>query len=93
MLQAMWGFGAGQPAPYAIGWYLTPELLLALAAGTIGATPIVPRLARRLAAAGDRAFVGPVPSLVGTAALLAILAASVMLSAARTYNPFIYFRF
>jgi hypothetical protein len=36
---------------------------------------------------------GWLPSLVSTAALMAILAASVMLSAARTYNPFIYFRF
>ena len=31
--------------------------------------------------------------LVSTAALVALLAASIMQMAARTYNPFIYFRF
>ncbi len=96
MLQAMWGGGAAAPAPYAIAWYLTPELLLALVAGAIGATPIVPVLARRLAAAGDVTTppsVGWAPSLLTTCALAVILVAAVMLSAARTYNPFIYFRF
>ena len=34
-----------------------------------------------------------VPSLVGVAALFALLAASLSMSAAQTYNPFIYFRF
>jgi len=32
-------------------------------------------------------------SLLGTAALMALLVASIMQMAARTYNPFIYFRF
>jgi hypothetical protein len=52
----------------------------------IGSVPWIPALAR------DRE-----PSwtfgLASTAALVALLAACVMQMAARTYNPFIYFRF
>ena len=39
----------GADAVHACGWYLTPELWLALAAGAIGSTPWVPALAARLA--------------------------------------------
>jgi alginate O-acetyltransferase complex protein AlgI len=95
-LQAMCGAGAGQPTPYTVGWYLTPELLLAGTVGIVAATPIVPMLARHFASADDseaRRVIGWAPSLASIVALLLILAASVMLSAAHTYNPFIYFRF
>jgi alginate O-acetyltransferase complex protein AlgI len=98
MLKAMAGFGEARPTIYTVSWYLTPELLLALAAGIIASTPIAPALAAwwagRNAAPGDaEPALGWVPSAVGTAALTVLLAASVMLIAARTYNPFIYFRF
>jgi hypothetical protein len=33
------------------------------------------------------------PSVIGAVALVAVLVASLTLSAAQTYNPFIYFRF
>jgi hypothetical protein len=33
------------------------------------------------------------PSLVGTVAIVVLLTASLTLVAAKTYNPFIYFRF
>jgi alginate O-acetyltransferase complex protein AlgI len=108
MLRAMAGFGAAQPTIYAASWYLTPELLLALIAGAIGSTPIVHGLARWFGVFGPTK-VGPyVPIETGPAAgggrlqpafglgnlaLLVLLFASVMLIAARTYNPFIYFRF
>lgn len=78
-------------------WNLSLEL--ALAAGIIGSMPFVPLLGSLI----DRIFT----SLQGTgtwivdfmagvgefAALAAIFVASVALSAAGTYNPFIYFRF
>jgi alginate O-acetyltransferase complex protein AlgI len=100
-LRAMIGLGTAQPTSYEVTWYLTPEVMLALAAGAVAATPIAPRLAsiwsRPAPAADDpsRAVgqLGWLPSAAATAGLLVLLAASVMLSAARTYNPFIYFRF
>ncbi len=103
MLGAMAGFGAGAPTAYTWAWYVTPELLLALGAGVVGATPVLPWLTRRLLRAGS----GPsghtgtapswalpwAPSAVATVGLALLLGASIMLSAARTYSPFIYFRF
>jgi len=104
-LKAMSGFALAQPTVYEVRWYLTPEVVLALGAGVVAATPVAPALARLFGpveAGPDSADVGDgfsrpalawVPSLATTAGLLVLLAASVMLSAARTYNPFIYFRF
>jgi alginate O-acetyltransferase complex protein AlgI len=104
ILRAMVGLGPADPTAYTLSWYLTPELILALIAGAIGATPIVPALERLLTSLRlvDRG--GPVdppgalglgwlPSAAATVALVVLLAASFMLMAARTYNPFIYFRF
>jgi alginate O-acetyltransferase complex protein AlgI len=93
-LQALSGFGAAQPTPYAPGHYLDAELWLALVAGAIGATPVVPWLARRheavRAASPAR---GGAWDAAATAALSLLLLASVLQVAARSYNPFIYFRF
>ena len=90
-LKAMAGTAASAPTPYTVWWYLTPELWLALLAGAIGATPWVPAVAARLQRRPSR----PVwaVDLVNTVALLALLVASIVSMAARTYNPFIYFRF
>ena len=71
---------------------MTPDVILALVAGTIGSLPIVPALAR---------WVDEVPrpglargfAAASTATLLALLVVSIMHVAARAYNPFIYFRF
>jgi len=87
-LQAMAGFSAAAPTPYTVAWYLTPELWLALGAGVLGSAPWVPALAARL----DKPGAWAVP-LLNTAALAALLVLSVLSMAARTYNPFIYFRF
>jgi len=93
----MVGFGPGLPTAYPPQWYLTPELLLALVVGVIGSTPIVPAVARRLAVPRETVeapgTLGWLPSVAVTVALSALLFASMMLVAARTYNPFIYFRF
>lgn len=85
-LKAMAGLSPAVPTPFTVQWYLTPELWLALAAGVVGSMPWVPALAR------DRESSWTL-DLASTAALVALLAASIMQMAARTYNPFIYFRF
>jgi alginate O-acetyltransferase complex protein AlgI len=91
-LTAMFGMNGSAPAPFTMEWFLTPELLLALAAGVVGSTPIVPALTRWMEAggAGWRAFA---LDAAGVTALMLIFFASILQMAARTYNPFIYFRF
>ena len=91
-LRAMAGGGATAPTPYTVGWYLTPELWLVLAAAAVGSTPWVPLAARRLESR-PRSVPPLALSIVNTAALAALLVASLTHVAARTYNPFIYFRF
>jgi alginate O-acetyltransferase complex protein AlgI len=73
---------------------VTAERCLAIAAGTIGSTPIVPALGRwywRVLQEGDRLAWGL--SAASVATLVVLFVASIMQMAARTYNPFIYFRF
>ena len=86
MLRAMAGFGVASPTPFGVGWYLRSDIALALAAGAIGSTPWVRALAR------DREESWAL-GLASPAALMLMLAASMMQMAARAYNPFIYFRF
>lgn len=88
MLAAMAGFGGSEGTIYTASWYLTPEVMAAIVAGAIGSTPIVPLLGVTRPAAG-----GWVRPAMAHTALLAVFVVSVMLIAARTYNPFIYFRF
>jgi hypothetical protein len=52
----------------------------------------VPALAARLARSQRPRLAWGV-DLLGTATLMALLVASIMSMSARTYNPFIYFRF
>jgi alginate O-acetyltransferase complex protein AlgI len=90
-LKALAGVAATAPTPYAVWWYLTPELWLGLAAGAIGSTPWIAALARRFAQP-EHGRLSPV-RVLATASLIAVLVASIMSMAARTYDPFIYFRF
>ena len=90
-LRAMAGLTVAAPTTYTVAWYLTPELWLAVAAGAIGSSPWMPALAARLEK--TNAWSVSLVSLVNTAALAALLVLSIMSMAARTYNPFIYFRF
>jgi alginate O-acetyltransferase complex protein AlgI len=90
----MAGFSPALPTAYGVTWYLTPEVAAAMAAGIVGSTPLVQAISARLMRArgeGDR--LGPLPSALTCAALAALFAGCVMLIAAHTYNPFIYFRF
>ncbi len=83
--------GLGGLSPNLVGFYLNPMVKLALAAGIIGATPIVPLVNSAL----DRPLwqAGFGVGILRLGALSAIFAMCIMLSAAQTYNPFIYFRF
>ena len=96
MLGAMAGMGGTAPTPYEASWYLNREVLLALAASMVGSTPVVPRLAawwsNTDAGRGGSRFAWA-PSFAAVVALIVLFTASLTLSAAQTYNPFIYFRF
>jgi alginate O-acetyltransferase complex protein AlgI len=84
-LRAMAGVHEASPAPLTVAFYLTPELWLALAAAAIGSTPWVPALAARERSMATHA--------ASAAALVAVFLACILQVAARSYNPFIYFRF
>ena len=88
-LKAMIGLSPALPAPLAIGWFLSNDVLLAIAAGVIGSTPWLPALA---AARQPTRTESPM-TLAGALALTAVFLLSIMHVAARSYNPFIYFRF
>jgi len=91
-LAAMVGLSPASGIEHPLGLYADTLTLLALTAGAIGSMPIVPALGRRLAAApGLSVEIGA--SAFKLAAMASILLTSVMLLAAGTYNPFIYFRF
>jgi alginate O-acetyltransferase complex protein AlgI len=87
-LRSLAGLTAAAPTPYTVGWYLTPELMLALVAGAIGSAPWVPALAAAIDDGRSWTL-----ALVNNAVMMALLVLSIMSMAARTYNPFIYFRF
>jgi alginate O-acetyltransferase complex protein AlgI len=91
-LKAMAGATIAAPTMYTVWWYLTPELSLALIAGAIGSAPWVPALAARIGRA-ERPRLEWTAGLLSTASLMALLVASIVSLSARTYNPFIYFRF
>jgi alginate O-acetyltransferase complex protein AlgI len=96
MLGAMAGFGAGDPTPYQVSWYFTPELVIALIAGAVGSMTVVPMLqrfvGRRETGAAGAALPWPwaVSTVVVVAALLAVSLTQVALG---SFTPFIYFRF
>ncbi len=98
-LGAMAGFGPGKGVAYHTGMYLDMQVVLALLAGVIGSTPVLPRLGRlrnELLQPGSGVLRGVLHnSVLATelAALTVVLWTSSMLLAAGTYNPFIYFRF
>jgi len=92
-LRTMFGLQSpAEPTPFTLGWYLTPELWLALLLGVVGSAPLIPALSywRKKHLTSWRAFGF---DAAATASLMFVLAVSVMQLAANTYNPFIYFRF
>jgi alginate O-acetyltransferase complex protein AlgI len=92
-LRTMFGFQVPlEPTPFTLAWYLTPELWLALLLGVIGSAPIIPALSswRKARLSSWRGFGF---DAAATVSLMLMLVAAVMQMAARSYNPFIYFRF
>jgi alginate O-acetyltransferase complex protein AlgI len=88
-LKSMAGMNVASATPFTVWFYLTPEVWLALVAGAIGSAPWIPALAARAARSAARNSW----DAVAASALVAVFLASILNVAARTYNPFIYFRF
>jgi hypothetical protein len=80
-LRAMVGLNDAVPTSLTIQWYLTPDLELALAAGVIGAIPIVPILGLWRAAMKSRALA------LGTDLASAIALAFVFLASIASIAP------
>lgn len=94
MLAAMAGAGPTAAAPLTVAYFLSPERLLALGAGLIGALPVMPSLMHRLTTS-DGSIRTP-PSWWQWSALLTLLVlmlASATQVALGSFSPFIYFRF
>jgi alginate O-acetyltransferase complex protein AlgI len=91
-LGAMFGMGGAEMPALRLSWYLTSEVRLALIAGIIGSTPIIPAIAAQAERAMN-SWRGWATETAGTLALVAVFLAALLQVAARTYNPFIYFRF
>jgi alginate O-acetyltransferase complex protein AlgI len=90
-LMAMSGLGTATSIPFGIGWFLTPKVALAFAAGVVGSAPVVPTVSRWC----EDAFRRRPWTIEGaaTAALALVFLVSVLQIAGRSYDPFIYFRF
>jgi alginate O-acetyltransferase complex protein AlgI len=91
-LQAMVGLSPALPAPLTVRWFLSTDVMLAIAAGVVGSAPWLPALAG-VAARGEPDRTESPMTLAGALALTAVFVLSIMHVAARSYNPFIYFRF
>lgn len=100
-IAALGGRAAIAPTPFTVGWYLTPAIWLAIVAGVVGSFPIGPALTRwqeRPSAVSGHRLAPGAPAAMRMAVLniglvAVVLLAAIIQIAARTYNPFIYFRF
>jgi alginate O-acetyltransferase complex protein AlgI len=98
-LGAMTGLTQTTAVQNGLDAYLNNQVLLALALGLLGSTPLILVMRNRAeklsAGLNDSGVViaQATGRLLRLAALAAIFIASAALSAAGTYNPFIYFRF
>ena len=87
--RALAGMGSGI-SPYSVGWFVTPDVGLALAAGVLFAMPVVPAMSNLM----ERyASVAPAFAVVRMVYTMAILFACTLSLASGTHNPFLYFRF
>jgi alginate O-acetyltransferase complex protein AlgI len=97
-LKCMAGFPGGPGGEYPLALFLDPRLLLAGGIGIIASTPALPALRgllARLAARRPRAgaLLQRCWAVAGVLALAVLLVASSTFMAARTHNPFLYFKF
>lgn len=98
-LSVMFGLRGGSGTEYYAALYLNKAVLLALAAGVSGSTPIVPwlrsawdRAAARAAESGSL-LLDVLGRGVSVALLAVIYVGCTMMSAHGSYSPFIYYRF
>lgn len=98
-LTVMAGLRHGSGVEYNVAVYLNHAVLMALAAGIIGSTPIVPRVraawnrsAARAAESGSL-LMDVLGRGVSVALLAVIYVGCTMMSAHGSYSPFIYYRF
>jgi alginate O-acetyltransferase complex protein AlgI len=89
-LRALAGLGVASPTAFAASFYLTRELVLALAAGVIGSMPVGAAIERWRANHPEPAWMFDAAAV---AAFSLILGVSMLEVAAGSYSPFIYFRF
>jgi len=98
-LSAMAGLNERNSSTVGVAVYFTPDVTVALVVGAIGCVPVIPFLNRWMAASLnklDHQFRPVLDGAIGAARLAAmstLFVAASALSAAGTYNPFIYFRF
>ncbi len=91
-LKAMFGFGGSPQELYHLGLFVTPVIIVAVIAGVMGSTPVMPWLRERLDRIQTSWFrLSWTTGLV--LVLLVLFVVTVMHMANDTYNPFIYFRF
>jgi alginate O-acetyltransferase complex protein AlgI len=86
-LRSMAGLTRTEPVAFTVFYDLTPDLCLALIAGTIGATPVLATMARW------REALPRTLDACGDVVVVVLMALAILRIAAGTYNPFIYFRF
>ena len=89
-LRAMAGGAHPTQAVPGVRMFVDAEVILAAALGIVGSTPILPALRRRFEARGGLETARAAAGFVG---LMGVFAYSVMMMAAGSYSPFIYFRF
>ena len=98
-LSVMAGLRHGSGVEYHLSLYLNPAVVLALAAGIIGSTPVVPLIRRawEKVASIENETGSVLVELFGHGASVASLAlifvGCAMMSAHGSYSPFIYYRF
>jgi alginate O-acetyltransferase complex protein AlgI len=95
-LTAMFGLNPDPGPNQHVSLYLDTAVGVALVAGIIGSLPWLPKVLewrRSLDVAGERVALRRTLDLAGVVLVLGVLAFAVMELSAKTYNPFIYFRF
>jgi alginate O-acetyltransferase complex protein AlgI len=96
---AMYGAWSLPGVQTAFNAYFTPQVAIAVVVGILGCMPVVPAVKTLLARAVDTlqppvaVFVESVAALIRLGAHATVLLGSLMVIAAGTYHPFIYFRF
>jgi alginate O-acetyltransferase complex protein AlgI len=98
-LSVMAGLKHGSGIEYHLSMYLNPALVIALIAGILGSTPLVPFLQASWDSISDREarsgslLTDAIGRVFGVALLALIYVGCTMMSAHGSYSPFIYYRF